>query len=199
MFSRRGRQLSYNPEGCRRETTLIRPSAQAGVLTAEAKIKLAGELTAFHAEYSGVLKTGCTSSSRSTRRAAASRQGRRRHGSAGAPHPNRPVTGLQARLADAPLETATSCDQCARRPDRHRHSGGARQPSHGNGEDYAGRRRPVTPRPGCASWIRRRIRFSPPNDRATPPAERFPQSALHPRIKPCSVRAMGSYQTVCSS
>jgi phenylpyruvate tautomerase PptA (4-oxalocrotonate tautomerase family) len=31
-------------------------TTQSGVLTAEAKVKLAGELTAFHAEYSGVPK-----------------------------------------------------------------------------------------------------------------------------------------------
>jgi hypothetical protein len=55
-------------------------TTQAGVLGAEVKVKLAGNLTTLHPEYSGVPKNWVRSSFLTMRRAAASRRVRLRQG-----------------------------------------------------------------------------------------------------------------------
>ena len=119
-------------------------TTQAGVLGAEPRVKLAGEITA---SSRGVCRRA---EELGACRVSGLRGGQRLHGGGGggdsradACHPKRPAAGLQARHADAPLGVASGRDRCAGRPDRHRHSGGAREPGHGNGEDHAGRRQPV--------------------------------------------------------
>ena len=122
-------------------------TTEAGALSGDAKFKLAGNLTTFHSEYSGVPKnwvhvvfhdyapgSGFTAGEASATAALTVliRTGR--------------SSDYKRALLKRLWELFQERNGRARRPDRHRHSGSAAQPSHGDGEDHARCRRPVIAR-----------------------------------------------------